>query len=431
MNRKICNDMRKLNVFTVVTASLFLSAALCGCQRENVSDMPAKGEKACYFGTEILGNAPATRSLLTASDIETKVTSVTLAAYKYDGGTPSLEKTGYYTSNFSAMPLILMKDETYDVYAFVNMGDVSSRVPTNPSALSSTMFSVPSYSQVNTNGIPMSGVRSGFVPAEAGSQTVSVRRLFARVNLNLTCDWEGASIAEVKIYNMNGALPLYGEAKATTAADILSFQELGGSSTTGSGDFVMYVPENMQGTIDGIEDSASKSHEGNETVASKRNVLTYIEGKVVLSDLYDGTIYFRSYLGNNATDNFDIAGNCIYDWKISYHEEGISLSNWKTDAQDVVDHRYLEVEEEIELAPGASAYYYELIDTNIPLSKIYAAPNKSSSVYSDHFIQMQNGGGFTVSPDAAVGEFCYIRVIPRQNATDELEKAILVTVVEE
>lgn len=423
--------MRKSSVIAFMAASLFLSGALCGCQRENVPVMPGEGEKTCYFGTGFIGGSPATRSLLTASDIETKVTSVTLAAYKYEGSTPTLEKTGYYTSDFSAMPMILMKDETYDVYAFVNMGDVSSRIPSNPSGLSGTMFSVPSYSQVNANGIPMSGVNTGFVPGTSTDETVSVRRLFAKVTLNLTCDWDGASIEEVKIYNMNGELPLYGTAKATSSADILSFQELGGSSNTGSGDFVLFVPENMQGTVEGIEDSAGKSHEANETVASKQNVLTYIEGKVNLSGLYDGTVYFRSYLGNNATDNFDIEGNCIYDWKISYHEEGISLSTWKADARDVVDHRYLNVEEEIEMYPGQSIYYYELIDTNIPLSKIYAAPNKSSSVYSDHFVQMSNGGGFTVSADAAVGEFCYIRVIPKQNATDDLEKAILVTVIPE
>lgn len=414
--------MFKLNRNIALAGLLIVCGAFAGCQREDIPAASDNAGKTCYFGTDIIGAGPETRSLLIASDIETKVTGVTLAAYK--GG--SLYKAEHFTSSFNAMPMVMMEDDTYNVYAFVNMGDLTGALPSSEGALSSVSYDVPSYSTVNTRGIPMSGVNASFIPKEENESVISVRRLFAKVTMNLSCDWAGASIDEVRIYNMNGSLPLYGSAKASNASKILSFQDI----ATGSGlegEYVFYVPENMQGTISGIEDSSGKSHEANNGVAAKQSVLTYMEAKVSVSGLYTGTMYFRSYLGDNATDNFDIEGNRSYDWTVSFHEEGLSLTTWKASGNAVTDHRYITMEEEVEIVPGETIPYSAFIDSNI--SELYVYVSKDGSIYSDYGIKTQTG--ILCSADAAVGAFFYVVAQPAHNVSDDLVQSTLFTIVEE
>ena len=103
-------------------AGFVLASVLClaSCQKEEaftaVTDPDPRSEVS-FTLDEVGALSVQTRSLLTSSDIETKKTSVTLAAYR--GGT--LQASGYYTTGLSQMSLELVSGETYNIYAFVNM----------------------------------------------------------------------------------------------------------------------------------------------------------------------------------------------------------------------------------------------------------------------------------------------------------------------
>ena len=270
-----------------------------------------------------------TRSLLTAPDIETKKTSVTLAAYT-DG---TLAASGHFQSGLDALVLNLEPGRTYTVYALVNMGDMTASIPRSESDLPSLTYSIPSYTEgtgsIAARGIPMAGK----VVYPAQGTTIPVERLLARVTARLACEWEGAAIRSVRVRNLNRQLRPFGEAAMAEDWDQQEFHEGAG---TASGTFLFYVPENRQGTIDGIRTSREKSPDANEEVRARSGRLTYLETTVEGTGTYVGTIVYRSYLGRDAVSDFDIRRNARYDWTLRFLPDGLQYDDWKHD-NDLTD----------------------------------------------------------------------------------------------
>ena len=135
----------------------------------------------------------------------------------------------------------------------------------------------------------------------------------------------------------------------------------GSSSAT----LVFYVPENLQGSVAGIASSTEKTHEHNAAVNAKKDCLTYLEVNVAGNELYQGEIQYRSYLGGNSTDNFDIMRNCSYTWNITYGEDNLSQDEWKMD-NGLEDLRELSAPENLYLIPGEEVSLGDYISTNMP-----------------------------------------------------------------
>ena len=266
-----------------------------------------------------------TRSLLTASDIETRKTGITLAAYA-DG---TLAASGHFATGLDAMVLDLEPDRPHTLYALVNMGDMTGALPRSESELSAITYRIPSYTEgtgaLASRGIPMAGRLAW---PDQGT-VIPVRRLLAKVTAHLSCDWTGASIRSVRVCNLNRMLRPFGDAVREEDWDQQEFQEGTGAS---SGTFVFYVPENRQGTIDGIRSSLDKSPDRNTAVRAKQDALTYLEASVTSTEsIYAGDITYRSYLGGNATTDFDIERNGLYDWTVVYHGDRTQDQDWKRD----------------------------------------------------------------------------------------------------
>jgi hypothetical protein len=110
--------MKRLSIHTVLAV---LVLASCGRERPET----------VFRTLDLSYQDLPTRSLLTAPDIETKKTAVTLAAYA--GGT--LAASGHYPTGLDAMALNLEPNRTYTVYALVNMGDMTGSIPRSESDL--------------------------------------------------------------------------------------------------------------------------------------------------------------------------------------------------------------------------------------------------------------------------------------------------------
>lgn len=266
-----------------------------------------------------------TRSLLTATDIETRKTGITLAAYT-DG---TLAAAKHFETGLDAMELELEPDCTHTLYALVNMGDMISALPRSESELSTITYRIPSYTEgtgsLASRGIPMAGKLTW--PGQG--TVIPVRRLLAKVTAHLSCDWNGATIQSVRVCNLNRVLRPFGDA---VREEDWGQQEFQLGTGTSSGSFVFYVPENRQGTIGGIQSSLDKSPDRNATVRSKKDVLTYLETSVTsTASTYAGEIAYRSYLGGNTTTDFDIERNGLYDWTVVYHADRTQDQDWKRD----------------------------------------------------------------------------------------------------
>ncbi len=333
--------MRKqLIVFGFLLAG-FIS--LASCVKRDGMGMPegALSEVAFGFVRELPGEV-ATKSVIDAADFESKFTSITYAAYS--GGT--LYRSTFFEDangglNTAGTSITLEKGFTYMVYAFVNMGDVRTSLPSSETGIASVVYSVPAYkngsvSDVNSRGIPMSGSIS-FKPASSSeSKTITLKRLLAKVTATLSCDWDGARIVSSKVYNMNGVLKPFGSSAAGGPADILLFQDIQDGVGAKSLTATFYVPENMQGVFSGITASDDKKAE-NSLISSLTGRLTYMETVVESTGKYAGRITYRTYLGANATSNFNIERNKHYRWTINYHSDKVDDydDDWKHDIDDV------------------------------------------------------------------------------------------------
>ena len=270
-----------------------------------------------------------TRSLLTAPDIETKKTSVTLAAYA--GGT--LANCQHYTTALDAMVLELDPGQTYTLYALVNMGDMTASLPRLESDLESLTYRIPSYTEgaesLAARGLPMAGT----LDYPGHGTVIPVERLLAKVTAHLSCEWEDAAIRSVRVRNLNRVLRPFGEAVRDEDWDQQEFED---GTGTASGTFVFYVPENRQGTIGGIQTSREKSPDANDEVRARSDRLTYLETTVEGTGTILGTIVYRSYLGRNAVTDFDILRNARYDWTLRFLPDGLQYDDWKHD-NDLID----------------------------------------------------------------------------------------------
>ena len=308
--------MKRISIPTVLAVLLLIS---CGRERQEM----------VFRTLDLSFQDLSTRSLLTAPDIETKKTGVTLAAYA--GGT--LAAIGHFPTGLDAMALSLDPNKTHTVYALVNMGDMTASIPRSESELASLTYRIPSYTEgtesLAARGLPMAGKLTW--PGQGTS--IPVERLLAKVTAHLSCEWEGAAIRSVHVRNLNRVLRPFGEA---VMAEDWDQQEFHAGAGTASGTFVFYVPENRQGTIDGIRTSREKSPDANDEVRNRSSRLTYLETTVEGTGVYAGTIVYRSFLGQNAVSDFDLRRNARYDWTIRYLSDGLQYDDWKHD-NDLID----------------------------------------------------------------------------------------------
>lgn len=354
------------NRLSAILSVLCLGLSLCGCalSKDDPDLPPLVG---CDFGYSLDGmESVSTRTVLTGSDIEDRITCITLAAYGAEGVLSSSRH--FEDDEVQSMSLDLVKGEVYDIFALVNMGDMTDELPSFVKDVSSIGYDVPSYSEVDSRGLPMSGSLSGFIPGDRPSAVVPLRRLFAKVTAELALAYDDASITDVYIRNLNGTLSVFGESAASSSADILSDVEY--SSASGSyGSYVFYVPENRQGVIGSASDSHGKNPDLDQAIAAVSDRLTYMEVGVALDGRdYAGEVTYRSYLGSDAVKDFDVVGNKRYVWRVTYLEDNLQYDDWKVETGDMNVFDYV-----LEVVPGElavnvgetgtlNAYFYKLTD---------------------------------------------------------------------
>ena len=339
----------------MLSVAALLIAGWTSCTKEGPDTAAPEG---CVpFGLLDEAAEAQTRTSLTETGIgptQDRKTSVTLAAYTAGSdGTRRLYRSKHFTSGLGAMALSLEKGRTYTVYALVNMGDMTGSIPDDENGMAALTYTIPAYTgsgngSVNQRGIPMAGKLENLVltASTTGTITIPVKRLLAKVSVTLTCEWADARINSAKVFNMNKVLKPFGESAVTGPSDVLDFQDLttiSQNNRTNTLTTVLYVPENIQGTVSGITDSSDKRPDGgNATVSGNHSLsrLTYLEVYVTASPsaTFAGSITYRSFLGGNATSDFNIRRNTHYVWDIRYRADGLQMDNWKTDTDLRIVH---------------------------------------------------------------------------------------------
>ena len=408
-------------------AAVAIAVSLTGCFKvEKIEPEPESGRLVkCTFTTGVSGESKTT---LTSDGIETRITDLMIAVYR--GG--KLFSHQYWSSAPGSIELLLQEKVAFVIYAWANMGDFSADLPLNESGMADLSYTVPSFESVNQKGFPMSKVFR-FKPGLSATDTILLERLFAKVTVNLECKWPGGQIVGARLGNLNRKLKPFKDSAITDPSNDVfegtpeSDTAAGGTSAT----LVLYVPENRQGTIDEIASPEDKSHDKTADVNAIKERLTYLEVEVSGNSLYQGSITYRNYLGENATDSFDVVRNTSYIWNIEYYENSLSKDEWKYE-NELTDTRYLSSSTNIYVTPGQVVSLGDYLDSNMDLSTLRWAPVSTAGlgavILSPLNLNNLSKPSFIIRPNAAAGASFMVTVDPQNNAVDQLHKNITVNV---
>ena len=239
----------------------------------------------------------------------------------------------------------LADGKRYTAYALVNSrGDRRSLFPDSEDGVASMVFDPGDPRELEDRGIPMAGSLSFWADSRVPELTLTVRRLYAKVHIRYPVfdqrDYTAGHVYTFSLFQLNRRLVPFGTGRALSPSDIHSSDNIyrGYDSDTPHSctDGWFYVPENMQGEVEGILSPSRKSPDEDVEVSRRRSLLTYMETAVLYTQGQDpfypisGTVYYRAYLGKNATTNFDVEGNCIYNYSLTVTEDGMEDDCWKT-----------------------------------------------------------------------------------------------------
>ncbi|MEA4821882.1 MAG: DUF4906 domain-containing protein, partial [Erysipelotrichales bacterium] len=229
--------------------------------------------------------------------------------------------SSFTTENIAALALSTSTD-LHKVYVVANLGDVTGNIladATGATGIRLSDFKALAYSldndaNVGTTGLPMIG-STDMVPATTYA-SITLKRLVARINV--TCN---VSIPTGESFVCN-TMQLKNVPKKGRYVSASSYPDNAVSSnffndnalSTNSGTW--YIPENRRGTVNNT-DAALKN-----SLAPNKSTYVDISGIYTLAGVPKEVTY-RVYLGGNATNDFEILGNTLYNVSItikSYNE---------------------------------------------------------------------------------------------------------------
>ncbi len=410
----------------VICIALIIAAVSCG-REEIIFPTLAGGYvedsiSVVAFTSSVIRMGVTTKSAYISPEFDdAMISSITLAAYEHASGL--LYTTRHFTTGYDHMQMKLRAGEEYDIYALANMGDQASRCPNNRSALLTDFtYTVSSYAEVNEKGIPMTGRIEQYVAGSSDDATFNLRRLFAKVVLNVATQYDGGqsggvTIADLRICNGNAVLKAFGRSAIADASNRISAEDYYTTNTVNATSVVFYVPENRQGIIGNAASSIDKNPDRNSEINAVRDLLTYVEVTVdAASTYYTGTIHYRSYIGADETTDFDIQGNCCYIWDITLTEDGLVNDDWKID-QDIQDDRYVQfLSDLVPVESGDVVKWQDILETNLSWTDM-AGTYGGTVIYEN----LPDAVGFAVRDDVVEGDVMTATLQPLHNSHPLLE----------
>ena len=332
-----------------------VSLLFIGCKRELVETPTDEGEVVfssvnVNFTNEVEGDDPDTRSLLNIAGAE-QFNKATLFAFwsqtenghtagniVLNGGVPCVKDVNSSSSFSWDLPLSTSgsDENTFDIYAVVNYGDLDLSSYKSNTSLTKTVlvnnlvFTCTSSSFLNLDdngkGLPMAGIlENKTIYSGSDPLTIKVKKLFARYDFYAKIDgWpSGTSFQCVAINAVcsNTEVPFFQEGfcqtnsskltrmDAATEND-LSTMNLGGSSNV----ITIYFPENCQGNKSQARPWNDWGAIGMSGSGEDLSLCSYVEFAIIRNHSYNNISAepYRLYIGTDigsSQRNFDVVRN--------------------------------------------------------------------------------------------------------------------------
>ncbi len=313
---------------------------------------------------------PSTRSSL-GGNVEEIFSGAVLAVY--DAGTGTLDSEIRIDGDDigGKIELQLPSGKSYDFYLLGNLWELDSgggrRGPMFPSREEDVKkmiyrmdggateggFRRERFSDVAEFGIPLYWEKKG-VSAAGGRVEINMRRLFARLAVEI--DHEGlVGSAEddfvngaLRIRQVNCRLSPFAEegSRAESSDDILDVGDFDAAMSNAlKGEYVYYVPENMQGVL--LPENADPDDKDMDAVQAAypgtgiEQRLTYVEfeGSIGGESGFSGKAVYRFFLGKDAVRDFSIERNLRLKVSLGFRSESLFAPDWKLEVDGLSDRR--------------------------------------------------------------------------------------------
>lgn len=320
-------------------AVILLTALTCSCIGENRSAVP-EGLPVTLdldFGPDYR----VTRSILKDPDIENKLTGMLVLLYRSSDG--RLDKSFVLEGNSGR--ITLLSGIGYDIFFLANIEDPSEiDVPEYESSLANLSYRIPSFESLKRTGIPSCANLTNVNITNDSKYRVELTRLLAKVKVHVShrgitgADVNDASkFANLKLYvrQANSRLLPFndGGSVALSESDLLEQSDYEPQMSRDGEDFVLYVPENIQGRLlPNNLDPAMKNEDELRSLGIGTDCLTYIEYTGNLNPElsgYGGDLIYRFYLGGDNVGDFSIERNHIYEIGLGLTAENLFDPYWK------------------------------------------------------------------------------------------------------
>ncbi len=363
--------MKRYGISIGGAVCLLVAASSCEPELEGVVRFAAEKEtetKSLVLAVESEA-WPSTRTSLGA-DVESIFSGAVLAAYNASTGRLDSELEIAPEALGGEIAMTLPAGVKYNLYLLGNLWEIgagglrrSVSFPSDEASLKSLYYRMDGgdagdgyrrekFSEAALYGIPLYWSQTGVSVGSATAVEVNMKRLFAR----LTVEVDHSGIAGSSLENfVNGSLgirqincrlsPFAPEgSRALSSADIIDIGDCDSSMENAlCGEFVYYVPENRQGVLlPGNTDPALKNMDSVEAVsAGLGGLLTYVEfrGELGEGSGFDGTAVYRFLLGKDAVSDFDIGRNLSFRVELGFRMESIFNAEWKVEVEGLSDRR--------------------------------------------------------------------------------------------
>ena len=282
-------------------------------------------------------NAFSTRSSVIVDD--EAVNNINIFAYR-DG---KLE-TKVYMSSPSVVVIELTKGATYNLYAVANSGSLNA--PVKESLLGAINCSILSISDLK-RGIPMAWAQDRvYIDEDSSDIHIALERLVSRVGFRVDASLlNGLKVNSVKLKQSAKVVRpfLSGGSYARTTAEVIDGDSASDQDIRdiNSGDAVFfYAMENIHGNLlPGNLDPWAKVP---DEVGGRASLCTYLEVECsFLSDsMYDGTVTYRFFAGDNNTSDFSIRRNTDMLIAMCPTGDGLREVSWKVESDIKVRDGY-------------------------------------------------------------------------------------------
>ena len=343
------------NIIILSLCTLFLS-----CAQQNELNDSRQTRLAIRFHDQT--TEFAAKSVLPQSGFDSGVRSVLVVVVGSDG---------FWESAYSASGTSGLRDLTvhangatfYDIYAFVNMGNVLNEIPVTEGVIHPEEYVHPlpdNFASLGSSGLPMAGYKRLATAAIGKNATnevdIPVRRLLAKlvITIDKSAMLEGATDGSAleggrlqlsQVARVVRPFAQESDRRAISPDEIYSSETdwhdftLSDGRSMESPEIVLYLPENRQGT--GISSSTQK---GKSPASGRESLSTYLEytaRKFGSADGVSGDMTYRVYLGEDETGNFDVIGDRYYAAALSLTWDGMWEGAWRVNTSSFLDNRRL------------------------------------------------------------------------------------------